>query len=134
MEWKTTEFVIQFLDERILIMKSKENLNSATKEGAVECLEKMRELCNSNSNTKAIITHVGSLYVKKEVMRVFSDEPSHKTVTCTALVSPSFLAKNMATIALKMRARFTKDDVSKEVFSTEGEAIEWVRSVLSTKS
>ncbi|CAA6820693.1 MAG: Unknown protein [uncultured Aureispira sp.] len=132
MEWKTTEFVIQFLDERILIMKSKEDLNRATKEGAVECLKKMMELTNSNTNSKAIITHVGSLYVRKNVMRVFSDEPTHETVRCTALVSPSFIARNMAGVFLKMRARFAANDVPIQIWGTEEEAIEWVRSILDS--
>lgn len=133
MEWKTKEFVIQFIEERIIILKQKD-ATRITKEGAVECAEKMVELCDINANSKAVVFHVGSLYMKKDVMRVFSDRPAHESVICTAMVSPSFLAKNIASIILKMRARFLADDIQIQIFGTETEAIEWVRSVLSTKA
>ncbi|CAA6820683.1 MAG: Unknown protein [uncultured Aureispira sp.] len=132
MEFETKEFVIQFLDERILIMKPKENLKSATKEGAVECLEKMKELTNSNTNSKAIITHVASLYIKKDAMRVFSDEPTHEDMRCSAIVSTSFIARNMAGIFLRMRKRFIPNDIPMQIFNTEEAALKWVYSILDS--
>ncbi|CAA6820655.1 MAG: Unknown protein [uncultured Aureispira sp.] len=132
MEFETKEFTIRFLDERIIVLEQKKSIGRMTKEGAIECAEKMIDLCNSNANSKVIVFHVGSLYIKKDVMRVFSDQPAHESVICTALVSPSFLAKNIASIILKMRARFVEEDIPTEIFGTEAEAIKWVRTILDS--
>lgn len=133
MEFETTEFIIRFLEERIIVMKQKESVPRMTKEGAIECTEKMTELCNMNANSKAIVSYVASLYIKKDILRVFSEHPTHKDVYATAMISNSFIAKNMASIILKMRARFMPNDIPMQVFSTEAEALEWVRLILSDK-
>lgn len=133
MEFETKEFMIRFLEERIIIMKQKESVSRMTKKGAIECTEKMSELCNINANSKAIISYIESLYIKKDVLRVFSEHPTHKDVYATAMISTSFIAKNMASIVLKMRARFVPDDIPMQIFSTEAEAIEWVHSILDSK-
>ncbi|CAA6820663.1 MAG: Unknown protein [uncultured Aureispira sp.] len=132
MEFETKEFTIRFLDERIIIMKQKERVSRMTKEGAIECTEKMSELCNSNANSKAIISYIESLYIKKDVLKVFSEHPTHKDVYATAMISTSFIAKNMASIVLKMRARFAPDDIPMQIFNTEAAAIKWVYSILDS--
>lgn len=134
MELKTKEFVIRFLEERIIVLEQKENVVRMTKEGAHECLAKMVELCDMNDHPKAIVFYVRSLYIKKDAMRVFTETPNHETMTCIGLISTSFIAKNVANMILKMRARFVTDDILSGIFSTETAAIEWVRSILSTKS
>ncbi|CAA6820673.1 MAG: Unknown protein [uncultured Aureispira sp.] len=132
MEFETKEFMVRFLDERILIMKLKDSFKRVTKEGMIDCLEKMKELTDSNANSKAVIAHIVSLYVKKDVMRVFSDEPPHEAVRCSALVSASFIARNMAGIFLKMRKRFIPNDIPMQIFNTEEAALKWVYSILDS--
>lgn len=133
MEWKTKEFVGSFLEERIIIMKQKKDVPRMTKEGAMECIEKMGKLCDMNDQPKVIVSHVASLYIKKDVLKVFLDNPLPDNLLANGLVSSSFLAKNMASIILKMRERFVKDDIPMQIFSTEAEALEWVRSFLNSK-
>ena len=87
MEFETKEFTIRFLDERIIVLEQKKSIGRMTKEGAIECAEKMIDLCNSNANSKVIVFHVGSLYIKKDVMRVFSDQPAHESVICIKALS-----------------------------------------------
>jgi len=134
MEYNLKEFIISFLEERIIVLEQKESIDRMSIEGATESVEQMIELCDINDNSKAVVFHIRSLYIKKDVMRVFSSHPTHKKVTCTGLVSPSFLAKNIASMLLKMRARFMEDDIPVKIFSTEKEAIEWVGSILGAES
>lgn len=133
MEWKTKEFIIKVLEEDIIVMRQKDDVPRLTKEGATECIEKMGEICNQDHKPKVMVSHVASLYIKKDVLKVFMDNPIPKNVCANGLVSSSFLAKNMAGIILKMRERFVKDDIPMKIFSTEAEAIEWVRPFLNSK-
>ena len=94
MEWETKEFVVSFLEERIIVTKQRDSVSRLTREGAIECTEKMSELCNINDNFKAIISHIESLYIKKDVLRVFSEHPTHKDVLATAMISSSFAIVN----------------------------------------
>ncbi|CAA6820644.1 MAG: Unknown protein [uncultured Aureispira sp.] len=132
MELEIKEFTIRFLEERIIVLAQQENVVRMTKEGAEECLEKMFELCEINDKTKAIIFHVKSLYIKKDVLRAFSETENHKTMAGVAMISTSFIAKNVANILLKMRARFVEEDIPTEIFGTEAEAIKWVRTILDS--
>lgn len=134
MECETKEFVIRFLEERIVIMKQKESVPKMTKEGAIECLKKIGEIFKMNDNAKAMIFHVESYYIKKNTLRLFSNHPPDRKLVCTAIVSTSFLAQNMAEIVLKMRERMEIDQTPQQVFETEAEAIEWVQSMLDSRS
>jgi len=135
MEYTTTEFEIKFLEERIIVLKQKEDLDRITKEGAVECVEKMMALCDMHDDPKAVLFYVKSLYIKKDAMRVFSESPNHKTAVCAGLITSSFLAKNVANMLLKMRARFIKgDDIPAQIFNTKPEAMKWVNSILASKA
>lgn len=134
MEWNIKEFIINLVEEDILIVRQKDAVSRLTKEGAVECVEKIIELCKIDDRPKVMITYVASLYINKEVLKVFIDNPIPENVCANGMISFSFLAKNMASIILKMRTRFVKNDVPTKIFSTEEAALEWGRSFLSPKS
>lgn len=133
-EWKIKEFIIKVLEKDIIVMRQRDGVPRMTKEGATECIEKMGEICDQDDKPKVMVSHVASLYIKKEVLKVFVDNPMPDNLLANGLVSSSFLARNMASIILKMRERFVKDDIPMKIFSTEAEAIEWVRPFLNSKS
>ena len=133
MEWITKEFIISLLEGNIIVVKQKDDALRLTKEGALGCVEKIMELCKVDDKPKVMVAYVASLYINKEVLKVFIDNPIPENVYANGLISTSFLAKNMANIILKMRERFVKDDIPTKIFSTEAEAIEWVRSFLNPK-
>jgi hypothetical protein len=133
MEYIIKEFIISLLEEDIIIVRQKDDVPRMTKEGAIGCVEKIIELCKIDDKPKVMVSYVASLYINKDVLKVFIDNPIPENVCANGLISSSFLAKNMAGIILKMRTRFVKDDIPTKIFSTEAEAIEWVRPFLNIK-
>ncbi|BDS11752.1 hypothetical protein [Aureispira anguillae] len=136
MQYHTKEMTVTLRPDNILAVKINEGCNELTTEGTEECLQAMTKALALNDHPKAMIFWMAPFYVKKEVIKSYST--SEFDEVAVALVCHSYISKFVASVALKMRERFTSSEHTNQnapikVFLKEEEAFEWLQECLAKR-
>lgn len=131
MQFITKDFTVNLLKENIISLKVNDDCTEITMEGAVQVMDKMGELTDTESKPTKMITYIAPFYVKKEILN-YSTEHLPKPIAFVALVAPGYIAKYVGSIIIKIYQRFHKEDENQteiKIFMKEDKAMEWLLSM-----
>jgi hypothetical protein len=77
---------------------------------------------------RALILHFSDKYIKKEVLKKYSDPREY--VIARAFLAKSSAAKFIGNLFLNMIQRFSKNEIPSKIFSKKEEAVVWLKEML----
>ncbi|WMX12157.1 MULTISPECIES: hypothetical protein [unclassified Aureispira] len=128
MDYHTKEFTYKLRpDDIIEISMRKDFEGNLVLEEVEENLRILDEVIGGKP--KGIILHFPEKYVKKEVLKQYTEPPKH--VVARAFLTQSFASKLIGNLYLTLIQRFIKENIPSKIFSKKQEAIEWLTKELN---
>lgn len=126
MEYKTKELNIIAHPNRILeLSSSEESGGQFTLEEVENNLAMLRKAANNQK--VATLVHVSSTYVKKDILKKYSDLDY---VLFTGLIVNSYASKLVGNIFISVILRFNSKQTPTKLFTEREEAIKWLSKQL----
>ena len=128
MDYHTKEFTYKLRPDHIIeISMRKDFEGNLVLEEVEENLRILDEVIGGKP--KGIILHFPEKYVKKEVLKQYTEPPKH--VVARAFLTQSFASKLIGNLYLTLIQRFIKENIPSKIFSKKQEAIEWLTKELN---
>lgn len=83
----------------------------------------------TNGKTTAVLVHISTSYVKKSVLKAYSD--LDYGIIATALVVNSYASKLIGNLFLTLVLRFSSKQVPTKIFMDKEKAIKWLEGLLA---
>lgn len=132
MQYNTKELNITMHSNNILEISSTEEVKGALTLEEVDNNLAAFEKATEGKGALASLVHISSAYVKKAVLKKYSD--LDYGIIATALIVNSYASKLVGNLFLTLVLRFSSRKVPTKIFTTREDAVLWLKEELEKEA